>query len=118
MNEDLLSLAADVVARARRMGADEADALVVSSTTSSVQVRRGNVERVVEAGSNTLGLRVIKGKRTSVCSTADLSPRTLEEFVRGAVDLASISEPDEFAGLPDRSDLAFGPELNLQMYDE
>jgi PmbA protein len=118
MNEDLLSLASDVVQRARRLGADEVDAMLVSSTTSSVQVRRGQTERVVEAGTQTLGLRVIKGKRTAVCSTSDLSPRTLEEFVQGAVDLASVSEPDQYAGLPDRDDLAFGPEPSLQMYDE
>jgi PmbA protein len=118
MNEDLLSLASDLVERAQRLGADEVDAYVVSSTESSVQVRRGAVERVKEAGSQTLGLRVIKGKRTSVCATSDLTPRTLQQFVQDAVDLASISEPDQYAGLPDRADLAAGREAQLQLYDE
>ena len=118
MNEDLLSLASDLVERARRLGADEVDAYLVSSIESSVQVRRGAVERIKEAGSQTLGLRVIKGKRTSVCATSDLTPRTLQQFVQDAVDLASISEPDQYAGLPDRADLASGREAQLQLYDE
>jgi PmbA protein len=58
------------------------------------------------------------GKRTALCSTADTTPAALERMVREAIELASISEPDEFAGLPDRSDLATGPLPNLQLYDE
>ncbi len=118
MNEDTLSLASDIVDKARRLGADEADAYVVSSTESSVQVRRGDVERVIDAGSHAVGIRVIKGKRTAVCSTSDLTPQAIESMVSEAIDLASISEPDEFAGLPDRDDLATGQAPNLQLYDE
>lgn len=118
MNEDILSLASDVVERARRLGADEVDAYVVSSTESSVQVRRGAVERIVDAGSHAVGIRVIKGKRTAICSTADLTPQALDQLVRDAIELASISEPDEYAGLPDRSDLAMEDQPNLQLYDE
>jgi len=121
MNEDTLALASDIVDKARRLGADEVDAYVVSSTESSVQVRRGETERVVEAGSHAVGIRVIKAKRTAICSTADLTPRAIEELVRDAVELASISEPDEYAGLPAREDLALGPSWegpNLQLYDE
>ncbi|HXF51826.1 MAG TPA: TldD/PmbA family protein [Dehalococcoidia bacterium] len=118
MNEDLLSIASDLVERARRLGADQADAVVVSSVESSVQVRRGRVERIVDAGSHAAGVRVIKGRRTALCSTADMTPRALEDMVRQAIELASISEPDEFAGLPDRAELASGPLPNLQLYDE
>src|SRR6266540_237421 len=118
MNEDLLSLVSDIVDRARRQGADEADAYVMSSTESSVQVRKGAVERVIDAGSRAVGIRVIKDKRSAICSTADLTPQALEEMARDAVELAKISEPDEYAGLPDRTDLATGAHPNLQLYDE
>ena len=118
MNEDTLSLASDIVDKARRLGASEADAYVVSSTESSVQVRKGDVERVIDAGSHAVGIRVIKEKRTAICSTADLTPRAVDEMVRDAVELASISEPDEYAGLPDRDALASASQPNLQLYDE
>src|SRR5688572_1024386 len=118
MNEDTLSLASDIVDKARRLGADEADAFVVSSTESSVQVRRGAAERVIDAGSHAVGIRIIKDKRTAVCSTSDLTPAAIERLVAEAVDLASISEPDEYAGLPDRDQLALDGGANLQLYDE
>ncbi len=118
MNENPLTLASDIVDKARRLGADEVDAYIVSSTESSVQVRRGDVERVIDAGSHAVGLRVIKDKRTAICSTADLTPQAIEELVRDAVELASISEPDEYAGLPDRADLASGNLPSLGMFDE
>jgi PmbA protein len=118
MNEDPLSLASDIVDKARRLGADEVDAYVVNSTESSVQVRRGAVERIVDAGSHAVGIRVIKDKRTAICSTADLTPLAIDQLVRDAVELAGISEPDEYAGLPNRDDLAFGNHPGLGMYDE
>jgi PmbA protein len=118
MDENLLSIASDVIDKARRLGADEADVIVISSTESSVQVRRGELERVIDAGSHALGLRVIQGKRTAICSTADMTPRSLEQVVADAVELARISEPDEYAGLPERADLALGTLPNLQLYDE
>ena len=118
MNEDTLALASDIVDKARRLGADEVDAYVVSSTESSVQVRRGQTERVVEAGSHAVGIRVIKDKRTAICSTSDLTPAALDAMLREAVELASISEPDDYAGLPNREDLALGLQPNLQLYDE
>ena len=118
MNEDTLSLASDIVEKARRLGADEADAYVVSSTESSVQVRHGNVEQVIDAGSHAVGIRVIKGKRTAVCSTSDLTPQAIERMVSESIDLASISEPDEYAGLPELDELASRQPPNLQLYDE
>jgi PmbA protein len=119
MNENPLSLASDIVDKARRLGADEVDAYVMSSTESSVQVRRHAVERVIDAGSHAVGIRVIKDKRTAICSTADLTPQAVDQMVRDAIEMASISEPDEYAGLPDREELAGGDSgPNLQLYDE
>jgi PmbA protein len=118
MNEDLRSLASDIVDKARALGADEADAYVRTGTESSVTVRKGETEKLIEAGSHSVSIRVIKDKRTAVCNTSDLTPRALDDMVRTAVELAKISEPDEFAGLPDRDELATDMGTALQLYDE
>ena len=118
MQEDLLAIASDIVDRARRYGADEADAYVGSSTESSVRVRKGEVERVIDAGSRAASVRVIKDKCTAICSTEEITPKALDQLVRDAIELAQICEPDEHAGLPDRDDLALGDQPNLQLYDE
>ncbi|MBF6600901.1 MAG: TldD/PmbA family protein [Dehalococcoidia bacterium] len=117
-DEDLVVLATDVVARARQLGADEADAYLLSGIESSVSVRRGEVERLIEAGSRSVSIRVIREKRTAVCNTSDFTPRALDALVQSAVELAKISEPDEFAGLPAKEDLASDYGAGLGLFDE
>jgi len=114
-----LEIARNVVSLARRAGAEQCDAIVSMYTEANVTVRLGELEKLIEAGSMSVGLRVINGGRTSVCSTSDLSPASLEAFARDTVDLASISEPDEFAGLPDPSELSrVTTGAGLSLYDE
>ena len=118
MNEDLRSIASDIVEKARRLGADEADAYIRSGVESTVSVRKQEIEKLFEAGSRSVSIRVIKEKRTAVCNTSDFTPKALDEMVRTAVELAAISEPDEYAGLPAREDLATDFGAGLQLYDE
>jgi len=118
MKEDLLSIASDIVDQAHKRGVDEVDAFVTSVAETSARVRLSEVERIIDATSNAASVRVINGKRTAVCSTVDLTPRALTEMVEQAIELASIAEPDEFAGLPDRGDLALAEPPNLHLYDE
>jgi len=118
MKEDLLSVASDIVAKARALGADEADAYLRSGVESTVSIRKQAMEKLIEAGSQSVSIRVIKDKRTAVCNTSDLTPKALDEMVRTAVELAKISEPDEFAGLPAREDLATDMGGALMLYDE
>jgi|CXWL01.1.fsa_nt_gi PmbA protein len=118
MQGDLRSIASDIVEKARRLGADEADAYIRSGVESTVSVRKQEIEKLFEAGSRSVSIRVIKDKRTAVCNTSDFTPKALDEMVRTAVDLARISEPDEYAGLPAKEDLATDFGANLQLYDE
>lgn len=118
MKEDLLSIASDIVAKARALGADEADAYLRSGIESTVSIRKQAMEKLIEAGSQSVSIRVIKDKRTAVCNTSDLTPSALDSMVRTAIELAKISEPDEFAGLPEREDLATDMGAGLMLYDE
>lgn len=111
-------LAAHVVRLARAAGAEQCDVVVQAYDESSVTVRLGKVEKLIEAGSRSLGLRVIDGGRTAVCSTSDLRDEALDRLARETVELARISEADEFAGLPDVSSLSAATAAGLQLYDE
>ncbi len=114
-----LDIATQVVSLARRAGAGQCDAIVSMYTEANVTVRMGELEKLIEAGSMSVGLRVISGGRTAVCSTSDLSPLALERFARETVELANISEPDEFAGLPEPEFLARATTADgLGLYDE
>ncbi|MGE0600298.1 MAG: TldD/PmbA family protein [Dehalococcoidia bacterium] len=114
-----LEIARNVISLARKAGAEQCDAYVSMYTEANVTVRLGELEKLIEAGSMAVGLRVINGGRTAVCSTSDLTPLSLERFAADTVDLASISEPDEFAGLPEPELLSRTTNASgLALYDE
>jgi PmbA protein len=116
-NLDLKSLAAEVVARAVKAGATDAEAVVSEGDEFSVSVRLGEVETLQESGSRGLGLRVFVGQRSASTSTSDLTPDGVAHLVSGAMALARVTEEDVFAGLPDTAD--FGQlDSDLHLYFE
>jgi PmbA protein len=113
---DLLSLAERLVAFGKTCGADEIEVGVGDSEEFSVDVRMGDIESLVEAGSRAMGLRVIKDGKTAFASSSDLTEETLARLVRNAVERAQLSNRDPFAGLPELSNLPVDPE-SLDLYD-
>src|SRR5579871_1177615 len=112
---DLESLAADVVARAQKAGASDAEAVVREGDEFSVTVRMGNVETLKESGSRGLGLRVFLGTRTGSASTSDLTPDGVRQVVEGALALAKLTEEDPFVGLPEAAEFGSLPD-DLHLY--
>jgi PmbA protein len=98
---DLLQLAHDVLARALRAGATDAEAIVYEGDEFSARVRLGQVETLKESGSRAVGLRVFLGKRVASTSSSDLSDDAIQHLVNGAVTLARVTSEDPFAGLPE-----------------
>jgi PmbA protein len=114
----LIGLGAQVVERARAQGADLAEAAVSEGAHLSVKVRMGEPELVEEAGSRSLGLRVMRGQQVAVTYTSDLSEAGLARFVEDALELAKLSQPDVFAGAPDSQLLSRAHEYaDLQLFD-
>jgi PmbA protein len=98
---DLKQLATDVVARALKAGATDAEAVLYEGDEFSALVRLGQVETLKESGSRAIGLRVFIGQRTASTSSSDLSEDALAHLVSGTVTLARITSEDPFAGLPE-----------------
>src|SRR6476619_7258684 len=93
-------LAADIVARAKRVGADEADVYLQNATDFSVEVRKGEIEKLTQAGGKALGLRVFKDRRLGFASTSDFEKDALERLIATAVALADEVDRREENGLP------------------
>ena len=115
--DSLLTLADELVKRAREGGADVAEAVARSGSELSVKVRLGEPELVEEAGHRSIGMRVMKGKRVALTSTSDLTPRGLDRFVADALELAELSEEDPFAGPADPALVGHGPYPDLDLMD-
>ena len=117
----LLTLASDIVARALKAGADDAEVTIHEGDEFSTTVRMGQVETLKESGSRGMGLRVLvasnNGYRTASTTTSDFTPEGIAHLVNGAIALARVTSEDPFAGLADASE--FGQlEGDLQLYHE
>jgi PmbA protein len=103
----LRELATDVVERALRAGASEAEVVIREGDEFSTVVRLGQVETLKESGARGIGLRVFIGprgaQRTANTSTSDFSEAGLAHLVSGAIDLAQVTSLDPFTGLPESS---------------
>jgi PmbA protein len=115
---DFETLAADVVARALKAGASDAEAIVSEGDEFSANVRKGQVETLTESGSRGLGLRVFFGQRSASTSTSDFSPDGIRQLVEGAVALAKVTEEDSFAGLAEREEFGALTEDQKLYFDD
>jgi PmbA protein len=118
---DLKQLASDVLAKALKAGATDAEAVVYEGDEFSALVRLGQVETLKESGSRAIGLRVFvasgKAQQTASTSSSDFSPESIARLVEGAITLAKITSEDPFAGLPETGE--FGKiETDQHLYFE
>lgn len=86
---------------ARKAGADTADAIAISGTSISVDVRAGTLEHAERSEGTDLGLRVLIGKQQALVSTSDVRPDALTAMAERAVAMARETPEDPYAGLAD-----------------
>jgi PmbA protein len=108
-----VDLVQEVVKRARRAGADEAEAFFEEYQTTRLELREQQVESLTSAARRGLGLRVVFGGGSSYVYTTDLRPRSLLESARQAVALAREATPDPHRGLPTTSSAPSGGDLKI-----
>jgi PmbA protein len=112
---DLKQLASEVLSKALKAGATDAEAVVYEGDEFSALVHLGQVETLKESGSRAVGLRVFIGQRTASTSSSDFSDESITRLVDGAITLAKITSIDPFAGLPEAHE--FGQlDQNLHLY--
>lgn len=112
--DNALDLLSDLIGRAKRAGADSADAVLFDSMSLSLSQRLGQPERLERAEAGDLGLRVFIGKRMAMVSSSDRKPDALRELVERAVAMARSVPEDPFCGLADPDRIARDwPDLDL-----
>ena len=118
-SSDLKQLASDVLLKALKAGATDAEAVVYEGDDFSALVRLGQVETLKESGGRAIGLRVFlnsgNAQRTASTSSSDFSNESIARLVEGAITLAKITCEDPFAGLPEAHE--FGQlDTDLHLY--
>jgi PmbA protein len=110
-----VDLLGDLVARARKAGADMADAVLVAGTSLSVARRAGQTEQLERAEGQDLGLRVFVGQQAAIVSATSIDPKSFDQLVERAIAMARVVPADPFSGL---AELMAPPEaVDLQLDD-
>ncbi|MBF0094628.1 MAG: TldD/PmbA family protein, partial [Alphaproteobacteria bacterium] len=109
-----ISLLSDLVEKARRGGADAADAILAQSVSLSVVYRLGELEKLERSESADLGLRVLVGRRQAIVSSSERGREALDALVERAVAMARAVPEDPYCGLADPDELAAAlPDLDI-----
>jgi PmbA protein len=103
--QNAIDLLSDLVARAKKAGADAADAVAVAGVSLSHTRRLGNTEKLERSESQDLGLRVLIGKQQAIVSSSDRAPATLAALVERAVAMARAIPEDSFCGLAEPGEI-------------
>ncbi|HVP14928.1 MAG TPA: TldD/PmbA family protein, partial [Terriglobales bacterium] len=107
----------EAVGRARRAGADHAEACLESLRAFTVSARAGAVESFRRSVTRGIGLRVLARGAQGFVSTTDLAPDSLDDLARHAVALARFSTPDPANAFPTPEEAPEEPGLDLGLVD-
>lgn len=106
-----------LVERARRAGADAADAVYHADASESIQIRLGKLEDVERSEGEHISLRVFSGRRSASIGSSDFSESALDELAARAVAMARAAPEDPYAGLAPEDLLVTGDLPALDMVD-
>jgi PmbA protein len=109
--------AADLIQRARKAGADAADAVYSCDAATQVQMRLGLLEDVERSEGEDISLRVFVGQKSASASSSDLSVEALKALAERAVAMAWQAPDDPYAGLAPEDRLMRGLPLDLDLDD-
>jgi PmbA protein len=107
--QDAEARAAALIERAKKAGADAADAIYIGDGSTGVQVRLGALEDVERSEGEEIGLRFFVGRRSASVSSSDLSDEAMAALVDRAAAMAREAPEDAFAGLAPEDRLMRGP---------
>ncbi|RPE64837.1 PmbA protein [Pacificibacter maritimus] len=118
MQKDLSQLTQALLHAAQKHGADNADAIAVTGTSISIDVRAGALEHAERSEGVDIGLRVFVGQKQACVSASDVRDETLETIAERAVAMAKLSPDDPYIGLADADQLAEDRDCGkLELFD-
>jgi len=107
--KDRSGLARRLVGQALRAGAVAAEVMIQEGPDFSAVVRLGVVEKLLQASSRKIGMRMFCGTRSAISSSSDFSQAGLDRMVCDTWDMARAAGEDPFAGLPSEDHYTTAP---------
>lgn len=106
-NDDLLAIAARLADRAG--AGEQIEAYVSRIRETSVRIYEGEVEHLSSAGSEGIGVRVVRDGRTGFAYAGTLEPSDVDDALAEARDNVAFGGRDEHAGLAEPDGVAVAP---------
>ena len=97
MSSELLTLARSVVERAAP--GEQVEAYASRDAETAVRIYEGEIEQLISAQSEGIGVRVIRDGRVGFAYTGVLDAASIDDVLAEARDNAAFGTPDEWAGL-------------------
>ncbi len=114
--QDMKALAEKLVDYGKKNGATDIQVTIATGTDFSAEIREGNIEKLQQAGSRNLSIKVIVDNKTAVASSSDFTDDTLHKLVDNAVKRAGLTSEDQYSKLPEKEEIKEGYE-QLGIYD-
>ncbi|MFP4527237.1 MAG: TldD/PmbA family protein [Candidatus Kapaibacterium sp.] len=112
----LMKIAEDLVKYSQKKGAGEVQVTIGNSKKFNVDVRNQEIERLEEASSTGLSLKVIIDGKVATATSSDLSEDALHKIADNAIKRAQYTSKDPYAALPEFSPLDVNVG-SLKLYD-
>ncbi len=118
MTDDLLTLASEAVAHARKLGADAAHAVAADGRSTDISILDGKIEKLEQSEARDISLKVYAGKSSASIAGSVLTAEAIRRLAATALEMARLAPPDPFAGVADPDQLATDiPDLDLAATD-
>lgn len=111
-----LNLLEDVINKSLRLGASDADAIIVDSTSLSSEVRLGNLINIDRAEDAAIALRVLIDQKQAIVSTSDFSSNSLDSIIERAIDMAKVTPKNPHLFLAEKEQMV-KEIIDLDLYD-
>lgn len=112
MTSNYLDVAQQLVEKAKKIGAEQAEVYINSSKELDIEVNNQQVETMKVAEDRGVCIRIIKDGRLGFAYSSDTNMERLTEMVRQAVANGEKTTPDEFNQIPKNQGVL--PELKLE----
>ena len=118
MIDDLIALAGEAVAHAKKLGADAVHAVAADGRSTEISILDGKIEKVEQSEARDISLKVFVGKSSASISGSVLTKDAIHRLAENALRMAQLAPPDPYAGIADPDQLAKNiPELDLAAND-
>ena len=111
------AIVAEILETVKQKGATDAEVVYSQGSGLSISVRNGDVDTIENSNDSALVLTVYKGKAKGSASTAILDKDSVDLTITKALEIASLTEADEYAGIAEKHLLANSDEfIDLSTY--